>query len=307
MWKVYGDTGLLEQHWQSMTRFMEWRSKRSRENGDNDDSSSHDQTPPEFLHLAYHALTARLMADMAAALEKPEEAERYVALSDEIRANFQKEYLGEDGALKVPTQTAHVLALTFALVPREAAPALAEKLAHMIGADGLRLTDVTKSPLAVLSAMGYHDLAVRQLHTATFAEDAESSGSLAQAAVGEWLFRFLAGIDQDGTGFQRLIIQPGLQTGSGEGQIDWVNAEYQSVRGTIATEWKKTADRFELKLTIPANTTANVYLPAGSPESITEDGKPLPEVRGATFLRMEGSRAVLAVQSGSYSFAAALK
>jgi alpha-L-rhamnosidase len=307
MWKVYGDTRLLEQHWESMTRFMEWRSKRSPAPAESDTPAAPEQTPPEFLHLAYHALTARLMADMAAALEKVEEAERYAALFNEIRATFQKDYLSQGGALKVPTQTAHVLALTFALVPREGALALVEALAKMIEADGLQLTDATKSPLAVLSAMGYHDLAIRQLHRGTFAEEAESSGSLSEAAVGEWLFRFLVGIDQDGTGFQRLIIQPGLQTGGSEGQIDWVSAEYQSVRGTIATEWRKTAGQFELKLSIPANTTANVYLPAAGVESITDGGKPLTAVRGATFLRMEGSRAVLAVQSGSYSFAAALK
>jgi alpha-L-rhamnosidase len=59
----------------------------------------------------------------------------------------------------------------------------------------------------------------------------------------------------------------------------------------------------ELRVSIPPNTTATVELPATSPETITESGKPLAQAVDVKFLRMEGDRAIVAIESGTYSFA----
>ena len=58
--------------------------------------------------------------------------------------------------------------------------------------------------------------------------------------------------------------------------------------------------------TIPANTTATVYVPATRVDKITERGEPLLKARGVKFLRMESGRAVLAVESGDYRFTSQL-
>jgi alpha-L-rhamnosidase len=59
-----------------------------------------------------------------------------------------------------------------------------------------------------------------------------------------------------------------------------------------------------LETTIPANSTATVYVPAKSAESVTESGTPLDKAKHVKFLRMEGDRVVLAVESGSYRLTA---
>jgi alpha-L-rhamnosidase len=59
-----------------------------------------------------------------------------------------------------------------------------------------------------------------------------------------------------------------------------------------------------MEITIPANTTATVFVPAKDVSGVTESGKPLDTVVGVQLLRMENSRAVLAVESGSYCFVA---
>jgi len=56
------------------------------------------------------------------------------------------------------------------------------------------------------------------------------------------------------------------------------------------------------KLTLPANTTATVLVPAKSADAITESGKLLAKATGVKFLRMEGDCAVLEVEAGSYKF-----
>ena len=77
-----------------------------------------------------------------------------------------------------------------------------------------------------------------------------------------------------------------------------------TLQGRIVSGWKREAGRFELDLTVPANTTATVYLPARDAVSLMEGGTELERARGVKFLRLEGDRAVLAVESGSYRFAA---
>jgi alpha-L-rhamnosidase len=49
---------------------------------------------------------------------------------------------------------------------------------------------------------------------------------------------------------------------------------------------------------------ATVLVPAKSADVITESGKPLAKAPGVKFLRMEGHRAVLELESGSYRFSA---
>jgi alpha-L-rhamnosidase len=120
-------------------------------------------------------------------------------------------------------------------------------------------------------------------------------------SCGEWLYDTVAGIGCDATqpGFHQIVIHPRLGGG-----LTWVKAHYDSLRGRIASSWAVKEDNFTLDVTIPANTTAIVYVPAQSAESVTESGKRLEAVKDVKFLRMEGESVVLVVPSGSYRFAA---
>jgi alpha-L-rhamnosidase len=71
---------------------------------------------------------------------------------------------------------------------------------------------------------------------------------------------------------------------------------YDSAYGKIAADWNGTAaGPFSLSVTIPANTTAKVYLPAARNGSVTEGGKPVQAAK-------EGSSYVVEIGSGSYTF-----
>ena len=123
------------------------------------------------------------------------------------------------------------------------------------------------------------------------------------------MFFRLAGIDTDGPGYKRIIIRPSPPSPGSNLEnepINWVKAHYDSIQGRIVSNWRRTSDRFELDTTIPANTTATVYVPAVGETQITESGKPLDKARGVKFLRLEGDRAVLSVESGSYRFVSRL-
>jgi len=113
------------------------------------------------------------------------------------------------------------------------------------------------------------------------------------------LFREIAGIraDPSGPGFEKVIIRPVF------GNLTWATARYDSIRGPIDSDWKREANRLALRVSIPVNTTATVYLPAKTAEAITENGKPLAQAPGVKFLRIEGNHALVSIESGEYSFA----
>ena len=119
-----------------------------------------------------------------------------------------------------------------------------------------------------------------------------------------WYVRTLVGINPDPTapGFKHIIIKP-----QPLGDLTFAEARYESVRGPISCRWDRNGDEFKLKLQIPANTTATVYLPTTNADSIREAGQPLAEVAGVTLKETADGAALLEIGSGTYGFTTTLK
>ena len=117
--------------------------------------------------------------------------------------------------------------------------------------------------------------------------------------IQEWFYHDLAGIQNapGSAGFKEIVIKP-----QPVGDVTWAKASYESIRGKIVSDWKRTEKEFTLKVTIPPNTTATVFVPAKSADGVTEQGKPAQQSTGVKLLRMENGRAVFAVESGEYEF-----
>ena len=126
-------------------------------------------------------------------------------------------------------------------------------------------------------------------------------------SITEWLFCHAGGIDQQGVGFKNIVIKPYIGAG-----LTWAQTTYDSIHGTISVRWEKSGGSLLVNVTIPANTTATVYVPVASKPGedrtakdaagVTESGKPAAKAEGVKFLRMEGSAAVYALGSGTYRF-----
>src|SRR5689334_17017036 len=87
----------------------------------------------------------------------------------------------------------------------------------------------------------------------------------ALGSVGEWLYRFVLGIDQApaSAGFSSLVLRPH----PGE-PLGWARGGYRSVRGTITAGWEHSGDRFSYRVEIPPNVTATVCVPSDSAGSV---------------------------------------
>jgi len=87
----------------------------------------------------------------------------------------------------------------------------------------------------------------------------------------------------------------------GEG-VDWCQAEYRSIVGTIASHWRMADGEFELEVTIPANTQASVTLPLYESGSVTESGSLLVELEGLEIIGESATEMTIRVGSGEYKF-----
>jgi hypothetical protein len=136
----------------------------------------------------------------------------------------------------------------------------------------------------------------------TEAWDANRSSSQNHFMLGqivEWFYADLGGIavDPAAPGFKNILIRP-----QPVGNISWVHCAYNSVHGRIASDWEKTEGKFSLRLTIPANTTATVFVPSQKPKNVSESGMAAANSPGVRFLRQEQDRAIFEVDSGHYEF-----
>jgi hypothetical protein len=116
-------------------------------------------------------------------------------------------------------------------------------------------------------------------------------------AVGEWMFQNIVGIqpDESHPGWKHFVIRP--RPGGG---VTWANGRYDSIRGLITSSWKIEKGQLVFAVTIPVNTTATVYVPAGGAAEVFERGKPASLVPSVKFLRMDESHAVFEIGSGTY-------
>lgn len=341
-WTLYwftGDPRVIETHYERMKTWVEyvragnpdllWTRRTANNNGEW--LAVDTRTPRAVLATAYFAYSTALLAKMAAAIGRADDAARYDVLSHAIKRAFTEAFVAPDGRIDGDTQTGYVLALHFELVPQALRARVARRLVDAIERAGGHLTTGffgTAYLAPVLTANGYLDVAYRLLlketlpswgycirHGATsvwerwdgwteekgFQDPLMNSFShYAFGSIGEWLVAAVAGIETDGPGFRRIVIRP--RPGGGLGHA---RAHYESVNGRIAVAWRVEAGDFVLDVTIPANTRATLFVPTRDPDSLTEGGRSL---RGATDIEaagIEDGAVALKVGSGRYAFRAA--
>lgn len=287
-------------------------------------------TNTELIATAFFAYSTGLLANVARVLGKANEAKHYADLADKVKAAFNAEFVTPAGRVGPNTQTAYVLALHFDLLPEPIRPLAAKRLVEEIRQNQYHLTTGfagTPYLCHVLSRYGYTDIAYELLNQESYPswlypvkqgattiwerwdgikpdgsfQDAamNSFNHYAYGAIGEWLYRVVAGIelDPEAPGYKRFLIQP--QPG---GQLTYASASLDSMYGRIESKWTLEDDGFQLAVAIPANTESAVHLPAQSVEAITEQGQALDQVEGIRKIRQEGETVILTLGSGHYDF-----
>jgi alpha-L-rhamnosidase len=289
-WLQYGDTALLERSWPEMEHYMDYIERgnpeylRRNQLGNNygDWLAPDPHTPRDLIATAYWAIVARDMKEMAAALDRKANAEKYGALYQKIADAYRKAYVKDDGSVAGDTQTAYVATLYSGIAPENLRAAMTARLVKDIEAHGNHLTTGflgTPFLMFVLDENGRADMAYKLLLQDTYPSwgymvrkgattwwerwngdtgdpAMNSYNHYAFGSVMAWVFRRVAGIDTDssGAGFHHLLISPHFDT-----TLPQVHAKYDSAYGTVTTDWNAATHKFTV--TTPPNTTATIALP----------------------------------------------
>ena len=325
-WMQYGDRGVIDRNWDAMERWMHFIETanpdglRQKELGPNyaDWLAPDPNTPRDLVATAYWALIAQQMERMAKATGRAEAAERYVALNARIREAFRKAYVKDDGTVAGGTQTAYVLALYTGMATKDERRAMTDHLVASIEEHGDHLTTGflgTPFLLFVLDEEGRSDVAYKLLLSDTYPSwgymvskgattwwerwngdtgdpGMNSYNHYAFGSVMAWVYRRVSGIDTDaqGAGFHHIVIAPHTDP-----KLTHARTEYDSAYGTIVTDWTRTAEgSLQLAVTVPANTTATLHLPAGPKGTADMEGKPM---------TMSEGKGSAEIGSGTYHFA----
>lgn len=185
----YGDTKVLEQHYESMCRYMDYLERQSagylQPNSGIGDHLAVEPTNIGLTNTAYYAYDALLMSRMAGALGKDADSSRYAELYENIKKAFNERYMRSDGTTVAPytpspwarpqadapkpgelvpvdTQTSYALPLYFGLLDGELKEKAVQKLVENIERHGNTLTTGfigTPYINPVLSAAGRDDVA----------------------------------------------------------------------------------------------------------------------------------------------------
>jgi alpha-L-rhamnosidase len=113
------------------------------------------------------------------------------------------------------------------------------------------------------------------------------------------MLAYSLGIQRDEPGFKEFILQPEPDP---SGEMLWAEGYYDSMYGRIYSRWEITGDQLLYEAIVPANTRATLYLPAGSPDEVRENGQAVTEAEGIEFVKFEDGKAVYELQSGKYKF-----
>jgi alpha-L-rhamnosidase len=290
------------------------------------------RTDGTLIGTAYFYHLLGVMARDANLVGKPADAQEYSDLAARMRAAFNQAYFHADTKLYGNgSQTASVLPLAFDMAPAGERQAVLDALvrnieerSHGHQATGLLggqwlmrvLSDNghTATAYTIASQREYPGWGYMVTHGATTiwelwngdtADPGMNSGNHVML-VGDlitWCNEYLAGIRPDDAppAFKHIVMRP-----TPVGDLHYVQASYQSAYGKIASDWKIAGGRFAWSVTVPANTTATVFVPAQDAAAVTESGQPASAARGVKFLRSEAGAAVYEVGSGSYRFESAL-
>lgn len=314
--------------WRRGFHFGDWLDYRG--------SDAHKPAPvtnTELIATAFFAYSTSLLASAAHVLGKTSDAERYADLAEKVKGAFNDEFVTPAGRVGPNTQTAYVLALYFDLLPEQMRQLAAARLVDEIRrADYHLTTGFVGTPYLchVLSRTGYLDVAYQLLNQESYPswlypvkkgattiwerwDGIKPDGSFQNArmnsfnhyaygAIGEWLYRVVAGIEIDPAepGYKHVLFQP--RPGGG---LTWARATLESPYGLVASAWRVSESGFHLNVTVPANARGTVRLPAQSLDAISESGQPLATGHGIHNAYFTDEAAIVEVGSGSYEFTVA--
>ena len=285
-------------------------------------------TSSEFIGTVYFYYELRLMEKFARLQGKESDAAQYSKTAEEMKTAFNLRFLDKtEVKYSNNTCTANILPLAFGLVPDQYRERIVDNLLQKIMGenDGHIGNGLIGGQwlMRALTYNGHADVAYTLASQSTYPgwgymvkQGATTIWELWNGDRGDpgmnsgnhvmllgdlitWFYENLAGIKADPLipGFRHILMKPYVL-----GDLSYVDASYNSIYGRINSSWQLAAGKFTWDVTVPANTTATVYIPTLNKEEVVEGKKPATKSDGIKFIKWENNLEVFEIQSGKYSF-----
>ncbi len=320
--------GFMEQNstnylWNKGFHFGDWLFYRPFD--DNDGRSA--ITDKYLIAQCFFAHSTQLLINTAEVLNKKEDITKYTQLLKNIKDAFIKEYTTSTGRLVSSSQTAYVLSLNFDMLPESMRHQAAERLADNIKSYNNHLTTGflgTPYLCHVLTRFGHTDLAYTLLMQETYPSwlypvkmgattiwerwdgikpdstfqtpGMNSFNHYAYGAIGDWMYRTVAGVQEDAPGYKKIIIKPHIGGG-----LTNAKASLKTYYGNVSAGWKLVNNQVELDVNIPVNTTVTIYIPTKNMESVKESNNLL-NVAKELKVSKKDDFVIIEAGSGKYHF-----
>ncbi len=316
LYDMYADKRIIENNYEGIKKQIAFLQSKAKDNFFYWDISDHealDPKPEALSATAFYYHHAVMAAEFAGILGKMEDSVKYAKLAKNIKGSIAAKFLVPGtGRFDNGTESAQLFALWYGLTPEKdnSMKALLQEFErhnwHVSTGifstkflfDVLRENDMNEEACRIAQQKDYPGwINMLNKGATTLWEAWHEPGTVYSAnhpmfgSIDEWFYRSLLGINAAAPGFKKIIIKP-----QPAGGITWAKGSYQSVMGAIKSNWKKDGDKFNLQVSIPANTNAVVYIPAKQNSTVTENGKPVDVVR------FEKNYAVVEIGSGDYVF-----
>jgi alpha-L-rhamnosidase len=255
-------------------------------------------TDPDYIATAFYAHSTDILRKTAQVLGKKADEAKYAALFDKIKTAFNREFVAASGRTISDSQTSYVLGLQFNLFEEKNRSAATAQLVKDIKSRRNHLsTGFLGTPYLcqVLSDNGHTEVAYDLLFQDTYPswlypvkmgattiwerwdgikadstfQDAgmNSFNHYAYGAIGDWMYRVVAGLEIGQTAYKHILIQPQPSP-----KLNYAKASFQSSYGEIVSGWERKGDKMVLQVKIPANTTATLTLPTKDASTLRESG-----------------------------------
>jgi alpha-L-rhamnosidase len=290
-WVDYINTRAGNKHlWEGDPQFGDWLAFAT-----NQSDYPGATTDKNLIATAYFAHSSMLLSQAASVLGKEDDALKYKKLFDEIKEAFNREYVTQEGRIMSNTQTAYVLALAFHLLPDSLNESAANYLAEDVRNFGHLTTGFLGTPLLceMLTKTGHADLAYMLINRKEYPswlypvtqgattiwerwDGQKPDGSFqdvgmnsfnhySYGAVGDWLYRYVAGLNLDPSqpGYHHIFFNP--LPGGG---LTCAIAKLMTMYGQVTSDWKIENGNIIYHIVIPANATGTAWLPGALKDQV---------------------------------------
>jgi alpha-L-rhamnosidase len=282
-------------------------------------------TDGQLLSSAFYYQLLNIMKKFAKIANAESDITYYDDLTARIKKAFNAKFLNtEKNYYANNTVTANVLPLAFGMVPENLIDKVFQNMVHEVEVtkNGHISTGVigTQFLMRTLTNFGRGDLAFKLASNKTYpswgymVENGATTiwelwnGNTADPTMNSqnhvmllgdlliWYYENMAGIksNPETPGFKQIIMKPDFNAG-----LTFVNASYESIYGLIKSDWKKNKNTLEWKITIPANSSAVVYLPTTNASSVTVNKQKLSQFSSS--YKTENNNIVVTLESGCYT------